>query len=299
MRSNLIEYILTRRLGPPAWVEVSTGDMLPVIAGGKGDPPKPPPPSESENKALDAQTDVLREQLRLAKENEARMNQLTPFYLQQAGFTMTPGSEAGEGEQVINIGGQPYRIGQSEELKQRNNLNNEVAMASGTRALKAMKGELEVDPSVEQEITRGQQELESALIQRLGPGYKDSEPGRRALAEYDRKSKAIRYQVRHGEMTAGNAMSLATQDQLNQNRSTAQSGLYGSAAPVGVTADLLGQGAGTAATMRGQGFQDRSFAHNSNLRVWENESDAQSALIGGSISGGMAMAGSIGGAIIL
>lgn len=300
MPNSLIQSILTRRFGGlPVWVDVASGMILPVLAGGKGNPPSPPPPDPTEQRAKESQLQILENQLRLAKEQEERMNQFMPLLLRESGYDITPGNTAGEGEQLVTIGGVSYRIGKSADTRERERLNKEISTESAQRSLKALRGELAVDPAVEQDLTRGQQQLEEELLRRLGPGWKESDAGRRAMGEFERQANSIRYQVRHGELTAGNAMSLNAQNQQLREAGFRQGGVSGLNDPYAMTAGLLGQGGNTAAALRQQGLGDRSFNFNANFGAWKAQSDADAALLGGALGGGLSAAGSIGGAIIL
>ncbi len=157
--------------------------------------PTPPPPDQSEINNRNTQTDILQQQLAIAKQQQAYGDAIAPLQLMQSGYSpeaVADDYQAQPGETVVPIGGKQYRIVRDPNEASLDAQNREISLASGARTLAALKGELPVDPAVEQDITRGRQELMEELRNRLGPGFETSDPGLRALAEFDRNATAIR-----------------------------------------------------------------------------------------------------------
>lgn len=82
----------------------------------------------------------------------------------------------------------------------------DIRNLANERTLKALQGKLDVDESVEADIQRGQDQLRQELMKKLGPGAEGSDSWNRAMSEFDRNMNALRYSVRHGEMTTADAI---------------------------------------------------------------------------------------------
>lgn len=297
MTTGLIRQILTRRLGPPAWLDVDTGDLFPVLAGGKQKATQAPAPTpnSAEQQALQVQTQIMQQQLALAREQQSQANQLTPLILSQGGYEVTPGTQAGEGQHVLNIGGTSYVVGRSSSDRALDDLNNQIATESGQRTLAGLRGEIPVDPAVEQDLSRREQEIRERLLRQLGPGYEQSDPGIRALEEFKRGANSIRYQVRHGEMSSANAMSAGAQNLIEGRRASSAGFARSTQDPYQLTAGLLGQSASTAGSLLDSGQRERFF----NTQLTAQRRAGNAAMIGQGVSGLVGAGGAIGGAIIL
>lgn len=204
-------------------------------------------------------------------------------------------SKVQTGQYVVPIGEKQYLVSQRPDLKALQQLNTQVATAAGERSLKAAKGELAIDPGVEQDLTRGEQTLREELLKRLGPGYETSDPGIRALTEYQRQSNSIRFQVRYGELSNAGAMSTNAQANLSRQQMQALGTLQGVQQPFAVTANMLGQAGGTAGNIVGQQQQERFGAFNLGLQ----SSQIGAGMIGSGVSGLLGAGGMIGGAMII
>lgn len=76
-----------------------------------------------------------------------------------------------------------------------------IQSLANERTLKAMKGELAIDPAVEQDIASSEQTTRAELAAQLGTGYEVSTPGMKRLEEMKAKANALRSQLRHGEIS--------------------------------------------------------------------------------------------------
>lgn len=282
------------------------------IAGAGGD--SPPPPSAAQDEATAAQTDVMRQQLAIAKQQQAYSNAIGPLQLAQGGYEMadapmtvatgTKGhkdyhpsvvdrSHLQAGQYIIPLGGKKYVVSQRADLANLQSLNTQVATAGAERALKASKGELGVDPGVEQDLTRSRTSLQEELLKRLGPGYETSDPGIRAMNEFDRQANSIRFQVRYGELSNADALSTNAQSALQRQQSQFLGNLQGVQNPFAVTSQMLGGAGQTGANIVGQQQAQNFGAFNLGL---------QSSQIGASMinSGIQGLTGAgVGGAMIL
>jgi hypothetical protein len=282
---------------------------LEPIRGAKGgttviQPPPQQAPDPVEQKAVQAQTDVMRQQLALAQQQADYQYAMAPFLLSQGGYDVTPvdkSYQAQEGETVIPIGPGRYKLTTDPNADALADLNNEIAMASGARTLAGLKGELPVDPAVEQDLTRGRQELMEELRQRLGPGFETSDPGMRALAEFDRNANSIRYQVRTGELNTANAISLNQQGQMQRREAQTLNTLKSSYDTTPIAAQYGGAGA-LASNIVGMGQQNRQFIQGLGMQgigMGMNKDAMEGEQMGNLVGGGMSLVGTVGGALIL
>lgn len=79
------------------------------------------------------------------------------------------------------------------------------------RTLKALKGELEIDPALERDLAKQEETLRDTLRAQLGPGYETSSPGIEALQAYQEGANVLRSQARRGELTLSEQLSMARQ----------------------------------------------------------------------------------------
>jgi len=77
------------------------------------------------------------------------------------------------------------------------------------RTLKALRGELEVDPALERNIKEQGTTLRDRLRQQLGSGYETSTPGMEALQRFDESANVLRSEARRGELTLSEQLSAA------------------------------------------------------------------------------------------
>lgn len=264
--------------------------------------PTPPAPDQSEIDNRNTQTDILKQQLAIAQQQQAYGNAIAPLQLIQSGYSpeaVADDYQAQPGETVVPIGGKQYRIARDPNEASLDAQNREISLASGARTLAALKGELPVDPAVEQDITRGRQELMEELRNRLGPGFETSDPGMRALSEYDRNTTAIRYQVRTGELNSANAIAMNTQGGMQRRSAQALASMQDVLTPI-ARANETYVGAGSLAggmigRDHGQRLMQMQLGNSNQMIGQQMDAQGNQSLI----SGGMGLAGGVGGALIL
>ncbi len=161
----------------------------------------------------------------------------------------------------------------------------DIQQSANARVLAAQKGELDIDPSVEADIERGSSQLRTELFKKLGPGAEGSDAWNRSIAEFERESNALRYSIRHGEMTTADAIASNRESASRRGEQQKYGQQQGVINPFAVSANVLGSGA--------KSYQDERFF---SADLSQRRSDAKTALIGSAISGGAAAAGSIHGA---
>ena len=115
----------------------------------------------------------------------------------------------------------------------------DIRSLANQRTKKALEGNLDVDPSVEADIQRGTSQLRAELLRKLGPGAEGSDSWNRAMSEYDRNMNAVRYSVRHGEMTTADALATNRGTEAMRRQDQALRNLKGATDPYAATAATL------------------------------------------------------------
>jgi hypothetical protein len=88
---------------------------------------------------------------------------------------------------------------------------NQIEALANQRTLKALRGELNVDPALERDIKTQEQTLRERLQQQLGTGYETSSAGIEALQRFGEGANVLRSQARHGEMTLSEQLAASRQ----------------------------------------------------------------------------------------
>lgn len=86
----------------------------------------------------------------------------------------------------------PEVAAQQKRLRELQGQQQEITGMMQERTLKALRGELPIDPAIERWISEGRQTLGDQLRANLGTGYATSTPGIQALAEFDKRANEIR-----------------------------------------------------------------------------------------------------------
>lgn len=76
------------------------------------------------------------------------------------------------------------------------------------RYTKALKGELPVDPALENQITEQEKVLKEQLARDLGPGWANSTAGNQRWSEFQKNANLLRDAARRGEINTGSALTL-------------------------------------------------------------------------------------------
>lgn len=121
-------------------------------------------------------------------------NLLRGVQLEEAGYQWTY-DENGE------INGVEKRPLTEEEQRE-----EELTKLKQEKELAALKGEADIDPSLEQDLARSETVLRERLRQQLGEDYETSEPGIRALAEFEKNKNTTLWYARHGEQELADRM---------------------------------------------------------------------------------------------
>ena len=151
------------------------------VAECKGSAPAVPPPTEEE-KALQKET------LLQLQESRELQKQFLPILMQTSGYKYDD-----EGN-VTKMGYDEYLGTLDPAMRtQYENLNLIQEQTS-----KALRGEMDVSPSLEQGLTDRRQRMEQNLSRRLGSNWGLSSAGIKSMEEFDKSADALREQARHG-----------------------------------------------------------------------------------------------------
>lgn len=163
----------------------------------------------------------------------------------------------------------------------------DIRNLANQRTLKALQGNLDVDPSVEADIQRGQAQLRQELLQKLGPGAEGSDSWNRAMSEFDRNMNALRYSVRYGEMTTSDAIATNRVNESLRRQEQALGNIQDSTRNYSVSAATLsgaGQGMDSALS-RFYGMRRDAAG------IAQQNAASQGAATGGYISAGAGVVG--------
>ena len=175
--------------------------------------PSVPPPSAEERALQAAQAEQLRLQTQILQAQQQQNMVLLPFLAAQQGFNVTTDPTTGI-IRTISARDDPLKA-QSDEIQR---LLNE-------RSLKALRGELDIDPALEEDLRSGEERLRNTLLARLGPGYETSSPGIEALGDFFTNATIVREGARTGQLTLAEQLGLTRQQQDIFARGSAQDAL--------------------------------------------------------------------------
>ena len=190
---NLIERACQN--GWPGYRDVETGQFIPAFLGAKGKV-SPPGRSEEERQLTQQQIELSKEQIRLAREQEAEYKAFQPYLYEDYGLTVNP------------ITGKLERTAEAQSLRAQ---SAEITRLQQERSLEALKGQLEVSPTLEREIEGGANALRERLVRQLGPGWETSTPGIQAMREFEAQAEALREAERRDQLTTAESLALARQ----------------------------------------------------------------------------------------
>lgn len=181
--------------GVPHW---QMGDVVvPMLAGGKGDIPEP---SAEERQLTATNNKLAQQQYDLTVEQKKEQDAFAPILMKEYGL-------------IRNVdpttGAVSYTEDPNDTLRAQ---GKEIQTLANERSLKALKGELPVSPTLDNELNVGEAQLKERLSRQLGPGYETSTPGIQAMSEYKRMSTALREAERRDQLTTAEALSLNRQN---------------------------------------------------------------------------------------
>jgi hypothetical protein len=170
---------------------------------------KPPQPSPEERALQKSQSDLLNLQRDIIMQQREQQKVLLPFLADQEGYDIT----LDEDGNIKTIG---KRYDRAEDLRKQ--LDEGLA----ERSLKALRGELDVDPQLENALKEQETNLRERLKHQFGAGYETSTPGIQALGDFFKQGEELRAGARRGELTLSEQLGIARQQQNQAERMTSQ-----------------------------------------------------------------------------
>lgn len=208
---------------------------------------KVPEPSPEERALQKSQADLLALQKTMIEQQNEQNKILLPFLAQQEGFE-------------VQLNDQGVITGITKIADPLEEQNREIQTLFNERSLKALKGELPVDPALENELTGQEEQLRERLLSQFGPGYETSSAGIETLGDFFQAAESLREGARTGQLTLAEQLGLTRQQQEIFDRQSSQDVLRTSA-----VADPMSFAGGFGQVARGYGqaqvpyIQDRSL----------------------------------------
>lgn len=125
---------------------------------------------------------------------------LLPFFAEQEGFDVELDTEGN----LTSIS----RRADPDEAKRK-----ELETAFLDRSLAAMRGELPVDPALEDSLAAGEQQLREKLQTQFGPGYETSSPAIESLEQFRQSAETLRSEARTGQLTLAEQLGITREQQ--------------------------------------------------------------------------------------
>lgn len=144
---------------------------------------------------------VTESQLEDIEASRERDRLFTPLMLESLGFK-------GEFDPGGNLSGitrfsEEELVGRMSPLEK---MQYEIAQEQSKRQLKALRGELDVDPALTEEIQKNEKLLRESLSRALGPNYEKSTVGQQALQDFTERATRITEGARRGEIAQGTTL---------------------------------------------------------------------------------------------
>jgi len=175
-----------------------------------------PKPTAAEEALRVAQKENIDLQNQIIRQQQQQNKILLPFLAEQEGFDITQ-------DEFGNIASIAKRADPDAELQK------QIQRELNQRSLKALRGELPVDPGLERDLASQRQQLENKLAGQFGPGYSTSSPAIEALQRYDESANILREGARTGQLTLAEQLGMAREQQNQFAQQSAQDVLRQSA----------------------------------------------------------------------
>jgi hypothetical protein len=218
-----------------------------------------PGPSAEERALQRNQAELLALQRSIIEAQQRQNAVLLPFLAEQEGFD-------------VEVDGQGNVTKINKRFDPDDEKRKELESGLLDRSLKALKGELPVDPALEDSLSKQEQELRDRLSAQLGPGYETSTPGIEMLGEFFRSSEILREGARTGQLTLAEQLGITREQQDIYRRQSSQDTLRQSAIGDPLTfAGAFGQ------TARGYGQAQQPFIEHRRMQLQASMANAQSS----------------------
>jgi hypothetical protein len=218
-----------------------------------------PPPTPEERELQRNQAELLALQRQIIEQQRAQNAVLLPFLAEQEGYD-------------VEVDGQGNITKIVKRFDPDDAKRKELESGFLDRSLKALKGELPVDPALEESLQKQEEDLRNRLSAQLGPGYETSTPGIETLAEFMRSSEILREGARTGQLTLAEQLGITRDQQEMFRRQSSQDVLRQSSIGDPLTfAGAFGQ------TARGFGQAQVPFIQHRQMQLNASIANAQSA----------------------
>lgn len=232
-----------------------------------------PPPTPEERELQRNQAELLALQRSIIEAQQRQNAILLPFLAEQEGYDV-------ETDGTGNITKITKRFDPDDEKRK------ELESGLLDRSLKALKGELPVDPALEQNLQKQEEELRNRLSAQLGPGYETSTPGIETMAEFQRNSEILREGARTGQLTLAEQLGITREQQEIFRRQSSQDVLRQSAIGDPLTfAGAFGQ------TARGYGQAQQPFIEQRRMQLDASKANAANSM--GMLGAGIGLLGAL------
>lgn len=220
---------------------------------------KVPPPSAEEKELQKNQAELLALQRDIIENQQAQNAVLLPFLAEQEGYDVTVDANG-------NLTSIKKRFDPDDAVRQ------ELESGLLRRSLQALKGELPVDPGLEESLQKQEVDLRQRLASQLGPGYETSTAGIETMDQFFRTSEILRDGARTGQLTLAEQLGITREQQNIYSRQANQDVLRQSAIGDPLTfAGAFGQ------TARGYGQAQIPFIEHRKMQTQASIANAQSS----------------------
>ena len=190
-----------------------------------------PKPTQEERDLQRQQAETLKLQREILEQQRQQQAILIPFLAEQEGFEAV----TDEHGNITSIKKLPDALA---------DMKKEIETKFAERSLKALRGELDVDPALEETLGTQERDLRNRLASQLGPGWETSSPGIEALGNFTRSSEILRAGARNDQLTLAEQLGLAREQERIFAQQTSLDTLQGSANQIPLTlAGAFGQNA--------------------------------------------------------
>lgn len=217
-----------------------------------------PGPSAEERELQKQQAETLKLQREILEEQRRQNAVLLPFLADQEGYSVE-----------TDANGNITRIFEKDNKLKKMKLELEEGLTE--RSLKALKGELPVDPALENALVRQERDLRAGLSGRFGPGYETSSPAIETLGDFFKHAEELRAGARNAQLSLAEQLSITREQQRIYAQQTSQDSLQQVSQQVPLTlAGGFGQNA------RGFGAAQQPYIQQRQMQLQASIANAQS-----------------------
>jgi hypothetical protein len=175
-----------------------------------------PKPTQEERELQAAQKQMIDLQRDILLQQQQQNKILLPFLADQEGF-----------EIVQDKNGNILSIKKKDDPLEAQ--AKEIQSLLQERSLKALKGELPVDPGLERDLKAQRETLQNQLAKQFGPGFSTASPAIEALQRYDEGANILREGARTGQLTLAEQLGITREQESIFKRQSSQDVLRQSA----------------------------------------------------------------------